>query len=216
VVHTGTLLREPRAGEVERREALKYLIDLVADVHQPLHVAYAADRGGNEIEVEFLGRRRNSVHGPPLSLHRVWDTELLAEAGLTAGNARERAAGLHQAIRQEQRTSWSGLDPLGWADESLDVVREQVYAGESLDDGYYRDGVATSRRRIQQAGVRLARLLNAIFDPRSDDPPFTVSRRGGRVFHDPGCPEVAAMAPLRLAIHLAPPVELRPHERCSP
>jgi hypothetical protein len=57
---------------------------LVADVHQPLHCADNGDRGGNAIQVTFLGRRTN--------LHAVWDSGILAPAVL--GDERAYALGL--------------------------------------------------------------------------------------------------------------------------
>ena len=53
----------------ERTEALKFLIHFVGDIHQPLHVSHARDRGGNDIKVEFFHDRTN--------LHRMWDSGLI-------------------------------------------------------------------------------------------------------------------------------------------
>ena len=59
-----------------RRLALKMLVHLVGDVHQPLHAtdrtdAYTRkdDRGGNDIPVTFFGKASN--------LHEVWDTGII-------------------------------------------------------------------------------------------------------------------------------------------
>lgn len=59
------------APDVERLEALKYLVHFVADVHQPLHAGYADDRGGNKYQVQAFGRGTN--------LHAVWDSALIAQ-----------------------------------------------------------------------------------------------------------------------------------------
>ena len=40
----------------ERLTALKYVVHLVADVHQPLHAGYAEDRGGNTYQLEAFMR----------------------------------------------------------------------------------------------------------------------------------------------------------------
>ncbi len=57
----------------ERKEALLFVIHLVADLHQPLHTTEReADRGGNLLKVTFPG-----AEDPRLNLHRVWDVELV-------------------------------------------------------------------------------------------------------------------------------------------
>ena len=57
-----------RVGGEGQPEALKFLIHFVGDVHQPFHAVSEA-RGGNEINVTFLGLASN--------LHRVWDSDLI-------------------------------------------------------------------------------------------------------------------------------------------
>jgi hypothetical protein len=57
----------------ERRQALRFLIHLVEDLHQPLHVGDNHDRGGNDTQVQFFGRGSN--------LHSVWDSHLIDQAG---------------------------------------------------------------------------------------------------------------------------------------
>ena len=60
--------RMPPPTKEERVEALKFLIHLAGDLHQPLHVSRARDRGGHDIAVEFVDNKTN--------LHRVWDSGL--------------------------------------------------------------------------------------------------------------------------------------------
>jgi hypothetical protein len=45
------ILASTAADEVRLR-ALKYLVHLVADVHQPLHAGYGEDRGGNSYQLQ--------------------------------------------------------------------------------------------------------------------------------------------------------------------
>lgn len=59
-----------------RAEALKYLVHLVADLHQPLHCGYKDDAGGNRIRVSFGATDTN--------LHALWDTHLVAFAQQSA------------------------------------------------------------------------------------------------------------------------------------
>jgi nuclease S1 len=66
-------LAKPRASLKDRREALKYLAHFVGDIHQPLHLGYASDRGGNRISLRYRGRNTN--------LHALWDQGLIQRGG---------------------------------------------------------------------------------------------------------------------------------------
>ena len=67
------ILSDPRAAKPARTEALLFLIHFVADVHQPLHAADRNDKGGNGLMVQLRGKR--------LSLHQVWDQDVVAALG---------------------------------------------------------------------------------------------------------------------------------------
>jgi hypothetical protein len=58
-----------KTTDEERRDALKFLVHLVGDLHQPLHCGYKDDAGGNRIRVTFFGTLT--------SLHAVWDTRMI-------------------------------------------------------------------------------------------------------------------------------------------
>ena len=63
------VLRDRGAGRKERVDALRFLVHLVGDVHQPLHAGYGSDRGGNDIRVRWFGESTD--------LHTVWDEHLV-------------------------------------------------------------------------------------------------------------------------------------------
>ena len=67
------VLKNPKYGDEEKREALKFLIHLVGDLHQPLHCGYKDDRGGNIIRVYFT---RSVI----TNLHSAWDSGMIARA----------------------------------------------------------------------------------------------------------------------------------------
>ena len=62
-------LRNPNVSKNEKAFHLRFLVHLVGDIHQPLHVGRGEDRGGNEIKVKWFGKDTN--------LHRVWDSEMI-------------------------------------------------------------------------------------------------------------------------------------------
>ena len=62
-------LADHRRPDAERRDALKYLVHFVGDVHQPLHAGVIDDRGGTRHQRQFEG---SGGH-----LHGIWDHEVL-------------------------------------------------------------------------------------------------------------------------------------------
>ncbi|MCH7813784.1 MAG: S1/P1 nuclease [Planctomycetes bacterium] len=69
IIKYAKVLRSKDASHAEKAEALKFLVHFVGDIHQPLHVSHAKDKGGNDIKVEFFHDRTN--------LHRLWDSGLI-------------------------------------------------------------------------------------------------------------------------------------------
>jgi hypothetical protein len=119
------------ASDAEKLLALKFLGHWVGDIHQPLHVSYADDRGGNYILVEGVAgcKRKGQT-----KLHAVWDTCIPKEVMKTL-RARQVAPDdddreafgmlLHKAVTAAQRAQWrASLSPLQWANESLVIARQ--------------------------------------------------------------------------------------------
>ncbi|MXZ75443.1 MAG: S1/P1 nuclease [Gemmatimonadetes bacterium] len=152
------VLRNRGSSRKERVEALKFLAHFVADVHQPLHVGYASDRGGNDIRVRWFGETTN--------LHRVWDEHLVEHQRLSFT---EWVRFFGHAEPGEIET-WRRSDVYDWARESRSMLPAVYDFGDSRSErspylGYdyifkHADGV---RLRLLQAGIRLSGMLNDIF-----------------------------------------------------
>lgn len=75
------ILKNPRASAPDRADALRFVIHLVGDIHQPLHAATNNDRGGNCVPVAFFGRMPQETnpkydeYNP--NLHQVWDVNII-------------------------------------------------------------------------------------------------------------------------------------------
>ncbi len=147
-------LANSRLPRNDRRDALRFVTHFIVDLHQPLHVGRAEDRGGNRVDVR-LGRRT-------LNLHRFWDTEAVTLTGLTP---LEYVANLMPQVHRQQ-ADWAAGTPEDWAVESQ-ALRGQVYAfgteGAALSDEYIAAAIAITEQRLAQAGVRLAATLNSLF-----------------------------------------------------
>jgi hypothetical protein len=142
---------------VDEAFALKCLVHLIGDIHQPLHVGNGEDRGGNSVKIEYMWKKTN--------LHRVWDSEMIDGQQLSYT---EYAAWVEDWITPERKeivASWHELTPIDWAKESM-AVRDQVYTypeNGKLSYGYTHDNIALLNQRLLQAGLRLAEVLNNIY-----------------------------------------------------
>ncbi len=133
----------------ERLEALSWLVHLVGDVHQPLHVGRSDDRGGNMVFVEWMGRQSN--------LHHVWDEDMIDFEQWSYTELASLLGG------RPAPAAWSTDPPTAWAQESFEL-RSMVYdIGDSKLAWEYRYRAwPVVERRLQQAGVRLAARLDAL------------------------------------------------------
>jgi hypothetical protein len=161
-------LADTSLSHQRRGEALRFFTHFVVDVHQPLHVGRAADRGGNTIDVRVAGRKTN--------LHRVWDAQALLRGARSGDKGYDRQLrGLIELTAARVRVLQSA-GALEWARESQ-ALRPRVYATGSppgslmsgavieLDDSYLARALETDRLRLSEAGVRLAGRINGIFCP---------------------------------------------------
>jgi hypothetical protein len=166
---------------------LAFLIHFVGDVHQPLHAATDADRGGNCIAVESHPRARN--------LHAAWDTAVVykLEDSVDSGNPGATAQKLEQMYAsQKDVDSWKpgGTDDIAW--ETNQLGRSEVYKALSIPvepcqpevdscahaplgpinlDSSYMDKAGTiAGQQLAKAGFRLASLLNSMWPNASLTP----------------------------------------------
>lgn len=160
ILDRSTVLRQDVAGHSKQAQALRFLVHFVGDIHQPLHVSRAEDRGGNSIRVVFFGRQTN--------LHRVWDTDLIRKAQM---EWREFADELVDSVTLPKRSEWgSNADPTTWADESWSLAMSHAYPIPSdgrIGDEYLARNIPVIKERLAMGGVRLAHLLNVIAAARS-------------------------------------------------
>jgi nuclease S1 len=167
------ILGDPRARPRARNEALKWVVHLVGDIHQPLHAADRRDRGGNKVQVSFFGERDNPPYGS-LNLHAIWDAQMVAR--LVAERGGERAL-VSAPVAERDRRAWEQGSIPDWIAESHALARDRVYAplqlascGDKVSgvleigEVYYASSAPVIDIQIRKAGVRLARVLNEALD----------------------------------------------------
>jgi hypothetical protein len=153
------VLRDPEAAREAKVEALRFLVHFVGDVHQPMHVGRRSDGGGNGRLVLWFGE--------PTNLHHVWDTSLVELEELSFSELAE----FLDHPSPEQIAAWQASGYRDWIAESF-ALREQAYdlGDHRLGYGYAHDNVPIVERRLLQAGIRLAGLLDAVFKPPPPGP----------------------------------------------
>jgi len=149
----------------EKLDALKFLGHWVGDIHQPLHVSFEDDRGGNNIHV--TGECSSN-------LHSAWDNCLVFKA--IGENVATASRQLFNSLTATNKEQWAAADPRDWANESFALaeaakVRYCSRHGTScdlpspprveIDAAYISANVDAVREQLAKAGVRLAKLLDA-------------------------------------------------------
>ena len=177
VIRLQKMIADPGLPRAERQDALKFLAHFVEDMHQPVHVGHRDDRGGNDLQVQFFEKGSN--------LHSVWDSGLLDHSGhynpattrnfntpLPADFAQDYIKSLEDRITPELAAQWSQGTVEDWANESLRAAktaylvpgtRNELRKGAKIGQAYQDANFPTAELRLEQAGVRLAALLNAAF-----------------------------------------------------
>jgi hypothetical protein len=157
--HYAGILTDRRRPQAERNEALKFVAHFVGDLHQPLHTGRPEDLGGNRVQVNFFGDTGTAER--PTNLHGVWDSAILRKANLTWPESAHR---LNEQIDSLDVQRWETLDVIGWTNESYHIADgfgyAQLPADRFIGNRYFRPALGFSEVRLQQAGVRLAHLLN--------------------------------------------------------
>ena len=168
------VLKDSNSPDDKKTFALKFIVHLIGDLHQPLHVGNGLDQGGNKCRVLF--------HRKETNLHALWDEGMIE---FTKLSFTEMANYVSQGRTEAEIHAWKNGDVLAWALESK-LMRASLYpenvniseAPLSLKQYCRSDIVVTSsempklayeysykfiplvEKRLFQAGLRLAMVLN--------------------------------------------------------
>jgi nuclease S1 len=147
-------LADPSLSRERRAIALKFLVHLVGDMHQPFHAGFADDRGGNRFQVNLDGKGSN--------IHAIWDGTLFEHAGESeaAQLARLRGASLPPA---------GALQPAQWARQSCRLIGQAALYPPShvIGADYIARHRPLAEAQLQLAAARLAAVLQrALADAR--------------------------------------------------
>jgi len=153
------VILSPNSTPGQRAFALKFIIHLVGDMHQPLHCADNHDFGGGGVTVWWFGTKFN--------LHKVWDTRIIGRAQLSD---EEFVQGLIDGSTAQEMNEMRNGNMLEWALESHQLAREFAYdipENHKLGSDYYQRNWPIVDKQLLRAGMRLGRFLDWIFAPHT-------------------------------------------------
>ncbi len=148
--------------DANRLLALKSLGHWVGDIHQPLHVSFEDDKGGNTI----------SVSGCARNLHAVWDNCLVDYA--VGRDVVKASTSLKAAITPAMQAQWMSSTARDWADETFAIAKavttgycevhgpscDPTHESMTITTEYLESNRQVVREQLVKAAVRLARLLD--------------------------------------------------------
>lgn len=151
------ILADRARSDAERRDALKFLVHFVGDVHQPFHAGFGFDRGGNQTQLRFDRQGWN--------LHSLWDSAMVKHAGLDPeAYARQLRSG---PTLPPDATLGLARPEERWALESCQAIHDHALypSRRTVGRGYLEQHRPLAETRLRQAGNRLAALLDAALAP---------------------------------------------------
>lgn len=136
----------------DKQLALRFIVHIIGDLHQPFHAGNGTDRGGNDVKLKFFWEDSN--------LHRVWDSGLIDRQQLSYTEWTER---LSKKISKQQAKEWMNTDPLVWVAESAKIRRGLYPKEDNLSWDYQYQHMPTVKQQLKIGGVRIAAYLNQLF-----------------------------------------------------
>jgi hypothetical protein len=127
------------------------IFHLIGDLHQPLHVGYGEDRGGNNFQINFYGKGTN--------LHSFFDSGIIEYKGLTLSQCLKA-----KNFTKEELSEVEKIDVVNWANQSRSYLKTIYNTGNrKIDDTYINNNYPIIQEQILKAGIRLSSVLEDIF-----------------------------------------------------
>jgi hypothetical protein len=165
-------LENPKAGDFEKAFALRCLIHLVGDIHQPFHAVSRSnhdhregDQGGNLVKIEGA---------PQTNLHSFWDSTANYFPSVRSENWKPAIPGMAAEVLKiwPKAKLRASLDyaPVQWSIESYHLAVKHGYealpASGPISAEYIRTAQEICLERLSLGGYRLAELLNTRLQKR--------------------------------------------------
>ena len=134
---------------------LLVLFHLMGDLHQPLHVGYGSDRGGNTVSITAPGVTT------PDNLHHLWDDDIIYNKHITTADCIKA----NSAYTPVQIAAIQKVNVMAWLAQSRAYLTTNVYtfSGTAIPQSYIDQNATVVEKQIGIAGLRLAGVLKAAF-----------------------------------------------------
>ncbi|MBK9294786.1 MAG: S1/P1 nuclease [Oligoflexia bacterium] len=185
IVKYPELIKNVSSSKEQKMIALRYIIHVVGDVHQPLHVGNGKDKGGNDCLVVWQNPKTkfNTNH----NLHSMWDDTLIEQF---RSERREKLKNFYgydiyaKEILKKYENLKDEFDKIksksanDWFNESIELRDSLVYPANPekyckknvlqndkpiLSNDYYQKAIPVIEKRLLYGGIRLAKVLDDIF-----------------------------------------------------
>ena len=169
-------LKNPETSPGERLTALQFLLNLVADLNDPLLAIDRGDQGGDCVALQIGATA-------PVRLSSYWQEALVAE--VIGPDPAKGAARIAASVPAAEAQKWAEGNPEAWARDTFEVAKNLTYSfaagqpegkhsfparpgqGESCaaadlykaSPDYETKALAAVKTQLAKAGVRLARVL---------------------------------------------------------
>lgn len=151
---TEELKNRKNLTQEEKQHKLYFLIHLIGDIHQPLHIGREEDLGGNKFQVKWFNQTTN--------LHSVWDTKIIDFQKYSYTEYAEMLD-FHDK-KYNEKLSAGGLDD--WMFDcytQTNFIYAHTIPGENLRWDYEYLHHDLLENQLLKGGLRLAKVLNEIF-----------------------------------------------------
>jgi hypothetical protein len=148
------ILKDNNQSKKEKIFYLKLLVHFVGDIHQPLHVGRAQDKGGNNIKVKWFGKGTN--------LHRVWDSQIINSHQMSYTELSKDLNVL--SLSEINKIKSDSINT--WVKESQQIAKliyQDAETETNLGFSYSYKYLNIVRLRLLKGGIRLASILDDIF-----------------------------------------------------
>jgi len=140
-----------RLSKKEIKTKILFLFHLIGDLHQPLHVGYGSDKGGNTVQLSYQMRGTN--------LHSFWDSGIISSQNITLEDCLNA-----KKYTLEELNSVKKINIVAWSEESRMLLdRAYGYGNPKVQDKYVTESAEIIEVQIQKAGIRLASVLQTFF-----------------------------------------------------
>jgi len=153
-----------REREWQKIQSLLFLGHWLGDIHQPLHISFADDKGGNKIKFSHYDTKCGN-------LHWYWDECIFYKE---KNSKRKWLELLRSKWKQSSQPSWQAKQVWQWADESFQITTQPSFnycqltsenhcekpkGNIKLPENYLDEFQPIMEQRLLQAAQRLTKVL---------------------------------------------------------